>query len=76
GSFQINDNYLAGVLLPAPLTVVSTQYTNYINLSGLSALSGQGPFDLRIVGFILVDQQTNQAQMVARSVELLTPASN
>lgn len=75
GSFQINDNYLAGVLLPQPLTVISTQFTNYINLSGLSALSGAGPFNLRIVGFILVDQQTNQQEMVARSVELLSPGS-
>lgn len=72
GSFTMNDNYLAGVLLPQPLTVISTPFTNYINLSGLSALSGAGPFNLRIVGFILVDQQTNQQEMVARSVELLT----
>lgn len=72
GTFQINDNYLAGVLLPQPLTVISTPFTNYVNLSGLSALSGAGPFNLRIVGFILVDQQTNQQEMVARSVELLT----
>jgi hypothetical protein len=75
GTFQINDNYLAGVLLPQPLTVISTQFTNYINLSGLSALSGPGPFNLRVVGFILVDQQTNQQEMVARSVELLSPGS-
>jgi|SRR5579875_1155282 len=71
GTFQINDNYLAGVLLPQPLTVISTQFTNYVNLSGLSALSGTGPFNLRIVGFILVNQQTNQQEMVARRVELL-----
>jgi hypothetical protein len=71
GTFAINDNYLAGVLLPQPLTVISTSFTNYINLTGLSALSGSGPFNLRIVGFILVDQQTNQQVMVARSVALL-----
>lgn len=72
GSFQINDNYLAGVLLPQPLTVISTQFTNYINLSGLSALTGAGPFNLRVVGFILVNQQTGQQELVARTVELLT----
>lgn len=71
GTFQINDNYLAGILLPQPLTVVSTQFTNYVNLSGLSALSGAGPFNLRVVGFILVNQQTNQQEFVARRVELL-----
>lgn len=75
GTFQISDNYLAGILLPQPLTIVSTQFTNYINLSGLSALSGPGPFNLRIVGFILVDQQTGQQEMVARSIELLSPTS-
>ncbi|MGB6483410.1 MAG: DUF5666 domain-containing protein [Candidatus Acidiferrales bacterium] len=75
GSFQINDSYLAGVLLPQPLTVISTTFTNYINLSGLSALSGHGPFNLRVVGFILVDQQTGQQELVARSVELLSPTS-
>lgn len=71
GTFRINDNYLAGVLLPQPLTVISAQFTNYVNLSGLSALSGTGPFNLRVVGFILVNQQTNQQEMVARRVELL-----
>jgi hypothetical protein len=71
GTFQINDNYLAGVLLPQPLTIISTQFTNYVNLSGLSALSGSGPFNLRIVGFILVNQQNNQQELVARRVELL-----
>lgn len=75
GSFQINDNYLAGVLLPQPLTIISTQFTNYINLSGLSALSGAGPFNLRVVGFILVNQQTGQQEMVARKVVLLVPAA-
>ncbi|HLW83032.1 MAG TPA: hypothetical protein VKS20_13425 [Candidatus Acidoferrales bacterium] len=71
GTFQINDDYLAGILLPQPLTVISTQFTNYVNLSGLSALSGTGPFNLRIVGFILVNQQNNQQELVARRVELL-----
>lgn len=71
GTFQINDNFLAGVLLPQPLTIVSTQFTNYVNLSGLSALSRTGPFNLRVVGFILVDQQNNQQVLVARRVELL-----
>jgi hypothetical protein len=75
GSFQINDNYLAGVLLPQPLTVISTPFTNYVNLSGLAALSGAGPFNLRVVGFILVDQQTNQQEFVARSVGLLNPSN-
>jgi len=71
GSFQLNDQWTAGVLLPQPLTVLTTNDTNFINLSGLSALSGTNPIDLRVVGFILVNPATNQPVMVARSVEQL-----
>lgn len=75
GSFQLNDNFLAGVLLPQPVTVVTTNFTNFVNLSGLSALTGTQPMKLRVVGFILMDQQTNQPVIVARRVELVTPAT-
>ncbi|MGA6958038.1 MAG: DUF4382 domain-containing protein [Candidatus Acidiferrales bacterium] len=34
GSFQLNDNWTAGVLLPNPLTVMTTDDTNFINLTG------------------------------------------
>jgi len=72
GTFSLNDNYLAGVLLPQPLTVMSTNFTNYINLSGLSALSGSQPIHLRVVGFILINPAANNTPvMVARSVEAL-----
>ncbi|MGH9746942.1 MAG: DUF4382 domain-containing protein [Candidatus Acidiferrales bacterium] len=72
GTFSLNDNYLAGVLLPQPLTVLSTSFTNYINLSGLSALSGGQPIHLRVVGFILINPAANNSPvMVARSVEQL-----
>lgn len=56
-----------GILLPSPLTVLTTNNTNFINLSGLSAVSGT----IRVVGFILMDQSTGQPVMVARSVEQL-----
>jgi Domain of unknown function (DUF4382) len=72
GSFQLNDQWTAGVLLPQPLTVLTTNDTNFINLSGLSALTGTNPIPIRVVGFILVDSATNQPVMVARSVEQLT----
>jgi hypothetical protein len=75
GSFQLNDNFLAGVLLPQPVTVVTTNFTNFVNLSGLSALTGTQPMKLRVVGFILMDQQTNQPVIVARRVELVTPVT-
>jgi Domain of unknown function (DUF4382) len=71
GSFALTDQSTAGVLLPNPLTVFTTNDTNFINLSGLSALTGTSAIPLRVVGFVLVNPQTNQPVMVARSVEQL-----
>lgn len=68
GAFQLNDNWTAGVLLPSPLTVMTTNDTNFVNLSGLSALQGAQPISIRVVGFILINQATGQPVMVARSV--------
>lgn len=73
GSFQLNDNFLAGVLLPQPVTVMTSDFTNFVNLAGLSALTGAGPIRLRVVGFVLMNQQTNQPVIVARRVEQLNP---
>ncbi|MGC1185842.1 MAG: DUF4382 domain-containing protein [Candidatus Acidiferrales bacterium] len=72
GSFTLNDNGTAGVLLPSPLTVLTFAQTNFINMSGLSALSGGSPISIRIVGFILINPVTHQPVMVARSVEEMT----
>ena len=71
GSFQLTDDWTAGILLPAPLTVLTTNNTNFINLSGLGALAGAGPIQIRVVGFILINQANGQPVMVARSVEQL-----
>ncbi len=71
GSFQLTDDWTAGILLPAPLTVMTTNDTNFINLSGLGALSGASPIQIRVVGFILINQSTGQPVMVARAVEQL-----
>jgi hypothetical protein len=68
GTFQLNDRWTAGVLLPQPLTVITTNDTNFINLSGLRALQGAQPISIRVVGFILVNPATGQPMMVARSV--------
>jgi hypothetical protein len=72
GSFTLNDNGTAGILLPSPLTVLTFAQTNFINLAGLSALTGNAAIPLRIVGFILINPATHQPVMVARSVELMT----
>src|SRR5580692_539075 len=71
GTFQLNDHWTAGILLPSPLTVLTTNDTNFINLSGLGALTGAGPIQIRVVGFTLINQGTGQPVMVARSVEQL-----
>jgi hypothetical protein len=71
GSFQLNDNWTAGVLLPNPLTVLTTNDTNFINLSGLSALQGTSAISIRVVGFVIVNQATGQPVLLARSVEQL-----
>ena len=72
GTFSLNDNYLAGVLLPQPLNVITTNFTKFVNLSGLSALSGSQPIHLRVVGFILINPAANNTPvMVARTVEEL-----
>jgi hypothetical protein len=72
GSFELTDQSTAGILLPSPLTVLTTNGTNFVNLSGLSALTGNQAIPLRVVGFILVDPLTNTPVMVARRVEQLT----
>jgi len=72
GSFQLNDNWTASVLLPSPLTVLTTNSTAFVNLSGLSGLSGSQSIPIRVVGFILIDPSTSQPVMVARVVEQLT----
>ncbi len=69
GSFQLTDQWTAGILLPSPLTVLTGNGTNFINLSGLSALTGTQAIQLRVVGFILVNPSTSAPVMVARSVE-------
>jgi hypothetical protein len=69
GSFQLNDNGLAGVLLPGPLTVMTTNFTQFINMNGLSSLTGTGAINLRVVGHVLIDPATSQPVFVARAVE-------
>ncbi len=49
GSFEFTDQGAAGILLPNPLTVLTTNSTNFINLSGLSALTGTQSIPLRVL---------------------------
>jgi hypothetical protein len=72
GSFELSDQWTAGILLPSPLTVLTTNGTVFINLAGLSGLTGATPIPLRVVGFILINPATGTPVMVARAVEQLT----
>ncbi|HXQ26620.1 MAG TPA: DUF4382 domain-containing protein [Candidatus Acidoferrales bacterium] len=71
GSFQLSDQSTAGILLPNPLTVLTTNATRFINLSGLSGLTGTQALPLRVVGFVLVDPAAGGPVLVARTVEQL-----
>ncbi|MGH9573947.1 MAG: DUF4382 domain-containing protein [Candidatus Acidiferrales bacterium] len=73
GSFGLDDNGTAGVLLPSPLTVMTTNQTIFAGVSGLSGLTGTVP--LRVVGYVLVNSQTGKAVLVATAVEELTAVS-
>jgi hypothetical protein len=68
GSFQLNDNWPAGVLLPSPLTGLTTNNTRFINLNGHSALTGSQLLLIRAIGFIITDPSISQPVMRARSV--------
>ena len=69
GTFQLNDNWTAGVLLPQPLTVMTTNFTTFINMNGLSSLTGTAAINVRVVGHVLIDPTTSAPVFVARSVE-------
>jgi hypothetical protein len=77
GYFQLSANTTASVLLPSPLTVLTTGDTRFLNLpNGLASLSASTR--IRIVGFILIDPNdpfsgNREAVMVARAVEQLNP---
>jgi hypothetical protein len=73
GSFTVNDKWTAGILLPQPLTIMTTNQTNFINVNGLSGLSkATTALPLRVVGYVLVNSQTGGAILVANSVEELS----
>ena len=72
GSFTLNDQGTAGVLLPQPLTVLTTNFTIFSGLSGLSALSGSTAIPIRVVGFVLVNSSTGKATLVATAVQAIS----
>jgi len=68
GTFQINEKGIVGVVLNAPLTVLTSDATEFDGLSGLRALSGNTPIPLHVVGLLLQNPQTGTPVFVARRV--------
>jgi len=71
-TFQFNSNGLAGVLFNGPVTVYVTPFTRFGGgLTGLSDLSSNPTFTLRVIGLVLKDPISGQPVFVAREVDEL-----
>ena len=69
GSFQVTEKGIVGVLLNnAPLTILTSNATNFVGLSGLSALTGTQAIPLHVVGLLLQDPATGGPVLVANRV--------
>jgi hypothetical protein len=70
GSFMINEGGLVGLLMNAPLKVLTSNKTEFIGLSGLGGLSGTQAISLRIAGLLLKDPATGNPVFLAHRVEM------
>lgn len=69
GSFQITEQGVVGVLLNnAPLTILTSNNTEFDGLSGLSALTGSQGIPLVVAGLLLQDPATGGPVLVAYRV--------
>ncbi|HVO79013.1 MAG TPA: hypothetical protein VMT39_03275, partial [Candidatus Bathyarchaeia archaeon] len=68
GTFQLQNNGFWGYVLQAPVNVLTTNFTQFINVSGLSAITPS--MKLRVVGLLLRDSSGNPI-LVAGRVENL-----
>ena len=68
GTFQLQNNGFWGYVLQAPVNVLTTNFTRFINVSGLSAITPS--MKLRVVGLLLRDSSGNPI-LVAGRVENL-----
>ena len=71
GSFQLQNNFLLGYVLGAPLTVQTGVGTRFVNINGLTGLQAAGSTNLVVRGLILKDQSTGAPQMWAHRVRVL-----
>ena len=68
GTFQLQNNGFWGYVLQAPVNILTTNFTQFINVSGLSAITPS--MQLRVTGLLLRDGSGNPV-LVAGRVENL-----
>jgi hypothetical protein len=69
GTFQMQEQGIVGVLLNKPLTVLTSNNTQFVGLSGLGALTGNQAIPLHVVGLLLENPGMNSPVLVANRVE-------
>jgi hypothetical protein len=71
GSFQMQNNFLLGYVLGAPLTVQTGNVTTFVNVNGLSGMQSGGSMHLVAGGLVLKDQTSGNPQLWAGRVKVL-----
>jgi hypothetical protein len=71
GSFQLQNNFLLGYVLGAPLAVQTGDGTNFININGLAGLQAAGAAKVVSRGLVFKDPNTGAPQMWAHRVRVL-----
>jgi hypothetical protein len=71
GSFQLQNNFMLGYVLGAPLTVQTGNTTRFYGVTGLSGLQVAGSVNLVTYGLMLKDPNTGAPQMWAHRVRVL-----
>ena len=73
GTFQMQEQGLVGLLLNGQLTVLTSDSTQFVGLSGLSALSGNQAIPLDVVGLLLENPGSNPPAPVFVASRVSTP---
>ena len=68
GTFQLQNNGFWGYVLQAPVNVLTTPFTQFINVSGLSAVTPS--MQLRVVGLLLRDSNGNPILAAGRVINV------
>jgi len=68
GTFQLQNNGFWGYVLQAPVNVLTTPFTQFINVSGLSAVTPS--MQLRVVGLLLRDSNGNPILVAGRVINV------